>query len=145
MLPSINTLISNTFIPPLAAFCAYGGWVAYINYAAAHQHWWGPGLSHGLYAAALTGVMKPLVGWSWQRLAAYRQRRLIIMVMASLVTILCPMIIQFAVGNRQITLSILPGIIIGHAYLYFLIHSFAIAATPSATHPHQPEFQQINP
>lgn len=110
----------------LAALLGYGGWSAWLNLHAGNPSWWLPGITQGSYAAVQTLAIHGLVTisyhWLRQRLRHPFGWTLLGVGLAS---VLLPLAIQLAVGNRRTVASILPGAVIGHVYIYALLRRLA--------------------
>lgn len=117
-------------IAALAALLGYGGWSAWLNSEAGHPSWWLPGLTQGSYAAVQTLAIHGLVTvcYRWLRIRA-RHPFVLTLLAVGLASVLVPLAIQLAVGNRRTVASLLPGAVIGHVYIYALLRRLAGAPT----------------
>lgn len=106
---------------PWLAALAYGGWAAFSNWEYGELNiWLTAGLVQGTFAFVATLLLTRLVlflrSWREGRLSAVA-----VFCCCSTVLLAVPTLLQWLAGTPDIIQSILPGAIIGHLYLLYVV------------------------
>lgn len=106
---------------PWFAALAYGGWAAFSNWEYGDLYiWLTAGLVQGTFAFVATLLLTRLVlflrGWREGRLNG-----LTVFLCCSSILLVVPALSQWFAGTPNILQSILPGAVIGHLYLLYVV------------------------
>ncbi|MGH1372673.1 MAG: hypothetical protein ACRBBW_11585 [Cellvibrionaceae bacterium] len=123
---------SMMHLSPWLAACAYGSWAGYSNFESQSLSvWMMAALIQAGFAFVATLLLTRLVlllsQWRHSRLNPYQ-----VYGYCSLILISAPTLLHFLAGTPYVLQSILPGALIGHGYLVYLVFYADHEMPPSA-------------